>query len=139
MNLFENIQEPNRGQENRALVGKWSKSGLLEGLKGTDKATVAVLLENQAKQLIKEGNASAAGINGAGYEQWHGVALPLIRRVFAEISAKEFVSVQPMNLPSGLVFYLDFKYGTNKKPFGFDPVGKNQTGTLQGITSQSVS
>ncbi len=137
MNLFENIQEPNRGQENRALVGKWKKSGLLEGLKGTEQATVAVLLENQAKQLIKEGNASSAGTAGAGFEQWHGVALPLIRRVFAEISAKEFVSVQPMNLPSGLVFYLDFKYGTNKGPQGFAPGAKNQTGTLQGITSQS--
>ena len=138
MNLFENIQEPNRGQENRALISKWKKSGLLEGLKGTEAATVSVLLENQAKQLIKEGNASSAGISGgSGYEQWHGVALPLIRRIFAEIAAKEFVSVQPMNLPSGLVFYLDFKYGTDKKPFGFQPGGKNQTGTLQGITSES--
>jgi len=137
MNLFENISEPNRGQENRALVSKWKKSGLLEGLKGTEAATVSVLLENQAKQLIKEGSAGSAGLAAAGYEQWHGVALPLIRRIFAEIAAKEFVSVQPMNLPSGLVFYLDFKYGTNKGPFGFQPGGKNQTGTLQGITSQS--
>jgi hypothetical protein len=39
-----------------------------------------------------------------------------------------------MNLPSGLVFYLDFKYGNNKQPFGFAPTGQNQTGTLQGIT-----
>ena len=137
MNLFENIQEPNRGQENRALISKWTKSGLLEGLKGTEAATVSVLLENQAKQLIKEGSAGTAGTNAAGFEQWHGVALPLIRRIFAEIAAKEFVSVQPMNLPSGLVFYLDFKYGTNKGPFGFDAIGKNQTGTLQGITSAS--
>jgi len=138
MNLFENMQEPNRGAENRALISKWGKSGLLEGLKSeNEKATVSVLLENQAKQLIKEGSAGTAGTNAAGFEQWHGVALPLIRRIFAEISAKEFVSVQPMNLPSGLVFYLDFKYGTNKQPFGFDPIGKNQTGTLQGITSQS--
>jgi hypothetical protein len=140
MNLFENLQEPNRGAENRALVGKWSKSGLLEGLKGTEQATVAVLLENQARQLIKEGSANSAGAGvsgGSGFEQWTGVALPLIRRIFAEIAAKEFVSVQPMNLPSGLVFYLDFKYGTNKGPFGFQPVSKNQTGTLQGITSAS--
>ena len=138
MNLFENIQEPNRGQENRALIGKWKKSGLLEGLKNeNEKATVSVLLENQAKQLLKEGSSASSGMGAAGFEQWHGVALPLIRRIFAEISAKEFVSVQPMNLPSGLVFYLDFKYGTNKKPFGFEPGGKNQTGTLQGITSQS--
>jgi hypothetical protein len=138
MNLFENMNEPNRGQENRTLINKWKKSGLLEGLKGTEAATVSVLLENQAKQLIKEGNASSAGISGgSGYEQWHGVALPLIRRIFAEIAAKEFVSVQPMNLPSGLVFYLDFKYGTQKNPFGFQPGQKSQTGTLQGITSQS--
>ena len=141
MNLFENMQEPNRGAENRQLIGKWGKSGLLEGLKGEhEKATVSVLLENQARQLIKEGSANSGGAGttgGSGFEQWSGVALPLIRRIFAEISAKEFVSVQPMNLPSGLVFYLDFKYGTNKQPFGFSPVGKNQTGTLQGITSQS--
>ena len=139
MNLFENMSEPNRGQENRQLIGKWGKSGLLEGLKGEhEKATVSVLLENQARQLIKEGSANAGGsgtTGGSGFEQWSGVALPLIRRIFAEISAKEFVSVQPMNLPSGLVFYLDFKYGTDKKPFGFSPIGKNQTGTLQGITN----
>jgi len=141
MNLFENMQEPNRGNENRALISKWGKSGLLEGLKSEhEKATVSVLLENQAKQLIKEGSATSGGAGtstGTGFEQWTGVALPLIRRIFAEISAKEFVSVQPMNLPSGLVFYLDFKYGTNKQPFGFSPTGKNQTGTLMGITSQS--
>jgi hypothetical protein len=141
MNLFENMQEPNRGVENRALISKWGKSGLLEGLKSEhEKATVSVLLENQAKQLIKEGSATSGGAGtstGTGFEQWTGVALPLIRRIFAEISAKEFVSVQPMNLPSGLVFYLDFKYGTNKQPFGFSPTGKNQTGTLMGITSQS--
>jgi hypothetical protein len=136
-NLFENIKTENKSAENRALIGKWGKSGLLEGLKNEHKGTVAVLLENQARQLIKEGSATTAGTAGTGFEQWTGVALPLIRRIFAEISAKEFVSVQPMNLPSGLVFYLDFKYGTNKKPFGFDPTGKNQTGTLQGITSQS--
>lgn len=137
MNLFENMENVNRANDNKALVNKWTKSGLLEGLSSTEKSTVSVLLENQAKQLIKEGSAETSGMNAAGFEQWHGVALPLIRRVFAEIAAKEFVSVQPMNLPSGLVFYLDFKYGTNKKPFGFEPGGKNQTGTVNGITSQS--
>ena len=49
--------------------------------------------------------------------QWAGVALPLVRKVFGQIAAKEFVSVQPMNLPSGLVFFLDFQYGTTKSPF----------------------
>ena len=136
MNLFENIKETNRGAEVKPLINKWSRTGLLEGLKGNnEKSTVAILLENQAKQLLKEGSVSAAGTNGAGYEQYHGVALPLVRRVFAEIAAKEFVSVQPMNLPSGLVFYLDFKYGTQKQPFGYAPTDKDQVGTLQGVTN----
>jgi len=106
----------------KKLSGKWAKSGLLEGIKGeNDKNIMATLLENQAKQLVTEGNVSG-GTNsqsGAGYnaENWAGVALPLVRRVFGEIAAKEFVSVQPMNLPSGLVFYLDFKYGTQKDSF----------------------
>ena len=135
MNLFENMHQENRGEATKPLISKWSRTGLLEGLGSkNEKSTVAVLLENQAKQLVKEGSGTTAGVGGSGFEQWTGVALPLVRRVFAEIAAKEFVSVQPMNLPSGLVFYLDFKYGNNKKPFGFAPDLKNQTGTLQGIT-----
>jgi len=97
--------------ETRGLQNKWDKTGLLEGLEGIEKANMSILLENQAKQLLDESTSTGTSANS---EQWAGVALPLVRRVFAEISAKEFVSVQPMNLPSGLIFYLDFKYGTNR-------------------------
>jgi hypothetical protein len=96
--------------ETRGLVNKWEKTGLLEGIStDTEKSGLSILLENQAKQLIDE--ATRTGTS-SGSEEWSGVALPLVRRVFAEIASKEFVSVQPMNLPSGLIFYLDFKYGT---------------------------
>jgi len=98
--------------ETRGLQQKWEKTGLLEGTNGIEKAHMSILLENQAKQLLDE--ASSTGTS-ASSEQWAGVALPLVRRVFAEIAAKEFVSVHPMNLPSGLVFYLDFKYGSGGK------------------------
>ena len=99
------------------LASKWSKTGLLEGMNSeTDKNNMSMILENQAKQLVTEntqtGGGTAtftAGTGPAG--QWAGVALPLVRKVFGQIAAKEFVSVQPMNLPSGLVFYLDFQYG----------------------------
>ena len=92
------------------LSGKWAKSGLLEGISNEiERNNMAMILENQAKQLVSEVNSTNG--NG-GQEQWNGVALPLVRKVFAQIAAKDFVSVQPMNLPSGLVFYLDFKYGT---------------------------
>ena len=100
-------------EEAGKLVTKWEKSGLLEGMENEwQKSGMAVLLENQAKQLIDE--ASQVGTS-ANQEQWSGVALPLVRRIFAELSAQEFVSVQPMNLPSGLIFYLDFKYGSTQQ------------------------
>jgi hypothetical protein len=105
--------------ETRGLVSKWEKTGLLEGLRNdVEKSNMSVLLENQAKQLIEESSVTGTQSNS---EQWAGVALPLVRRVFAEIAAKEFVSVQPMNLPSGLVFYLDFKYGSNSNVFSAQP------------------
>jgi hypothetical protein len=108
------------------LAAKWEKTGLLEGLNGTHKSNMGMILENQAKQLVVE-NSNTGGGTGAGSfvsqtavntgGQWAGVALPLVRKVFGQIAAKEFVSVQPMNLPSGLVFFLDFQYGSDKTPF----------------------
>ena len=105
------------------LATKWNKTGLLEGMSTeTEKNNMSMILENQAKQLVMEesntGGGAGAGTFSAGTgAQWAGVALPLVRKVFGQIAAKEFVSVQPMNLPSGLVFYLDFQYGTTKSPF----------------------
>jgi hypothetical protein len=102
------------------LAGKWNKTGLLEGLTENDKNNMSLLLENQAKQLVTEDNtiASNSFFNSGGEgENWAGIALPLVRKVFGTIVAKEFVSVQPMNMPSGLVFFLDFQYGNNKSPF----------------------
>lgn len=116
--------------ETRQLKNKWEKTGLLEGLKEREQSQIAVLLENQAKQLLDE--ATATGTS-AGSEEWSGVALPLVRRIFGEIAAKEFVSVQPMNLPSGLIFYLDFKYGSNVANFdGKSLFGGNGTSNFDG-------
>jgi hypothetical protein len=102
------------------MASKWTKTGLLEGLGSeVDKNNMAMILENQAKQLVVE--QSSTNLGGASFttgtgEQWAGVALPLVRKVFGSLSTKEFMSVQPMNLPSGLVFFLDFQYGdTNGK------------------------
>ena len=101
------------------LASKWERTGLLEGL-GSEvhKNNMSMILENQAKQLVVEANATNQG--GATFTagqgaQWAGVALPLVRKVFGQIASKEFVSVQPMNLPSGLVFFLDFQYGSDKE------------------------
>ena len=146
MSLSNLLQSNDSSQRSAALakVSKWEKTGLLEGLRGeTEKAGMATLLENQARQLVKE--ASSTGTT-AGSEEWAGVALPLVRRIFAEFAAKEFVSVQPMNLPSGLIFYLDFKYGTAQP--GFDDDNNNRTGlpfgtpnaddSMFGVTSEAA-
>ena len=108
------------------MAAKWGKTGLLEGLNSEiEKNSMALILENQAKQLVTE--ASATNQGGATFTagqgaQWAGVALPLVRKVFGSLSSKEFLSVQPMNLPSGLVFFLDFQYGQDKE-YDFGPAG----------------
>jgi hypothetical protein len=119
------------------LAAKWEKTGLLEGLRSeTDKNNMSMILENQAKQLVVE-QSSVGGGSGYGSftvgqgAEWAGIALPLVRKVFGQIAAKEFVSVQPMNLPSGLVFFLDFQYGTAKNPFELNGSLYGNTGSAQ--------
>ena len=101
------------------LANKWDKTGLLEGIDSeVEKNNMSLILENQAKQLVVETSQTGGGAGAAGAtftagtgEQWAGIALPMVRKVFGQIAAKDFVSVQPMSLPSGLVFFLDFQYG----------------------------
>jgi hypothetical protein len=128
------------------LAAKWGKTGLLEGLKTeTEKNNMSMMLENQAKQLVMETSQTGAGTAGAAFtagvgEQWAGVALPLVRKVFGQIAAKEFVSVQPMNLPSGLVFFLDFQYGTTKSPFNAATgAGFYGTESVYGVTNPGAT
>ena len=123
--LFEGSNNYKTLQADAArLSGKWAKSGLLEGISNEiDRNNMAMILENQAKQIVSEASqtgTNAMGTATSGAEQWAGVALPLVRKVFAQIAAKDFVSVQPMNLPSGLIFYLDFKYGSGTAGFTAD-------------------
>ena len=140
MNLKNILSEGNSHQQRlseatRVLASKWEKTGLLEGIDSeVERAGVATLLENQARQLVKEASATGTSANS---EEWAGVALPLVRRIFSEIVAKDFVSVQPMNLPSGLVFYLDFKYGTGQPGFTTGAGKDSQADSVFGITETS--
>ena len=116
-------------EQTRKLVKKWEPTGLLEGLNKEHEVNgMAVLLENQARQLIDEASRTGTSANS---EEWSGVALPLVRRVFGELAAQEFVSVQPMNLPSGLIFYLDFKYGSAQTSLNADG------SKVHGVTDQA--
>jgi hypothetical protein len=122
-------------QESRPIIQRWDNTGLLEGLNSNrDKGIVSRMLEEQSKQLIKE--ASRTGTS-EGNEEWSGIALPLVRRIFDNVSAKEFVSVQPMNLPSGLVFYIDYKYGTDQPGFVTGSGNESQEDSVYGVTKTS--
>lgn len=117
---LKNLQEVRRvslGADIPRVMDKWSKTGLLEGLRDSSKENMAKLLENQCSELLKESNGLSTG--GAGLVSsgqvagFSNVAFPIVRRVFAGLIANEIVSVQPMSLPSGLLFYLDYTYGSN--------------------------
>lgn len=141
LNMLLEGSNPWKSQQAEAakVATKWKKSGLLEGLTTeVERNNMAVILENQAKQLVVETNITAGTnsmLGGTG-ENWAGIALPLVRRVFAEIVAKDFVSVQPMAMPSGLVFYLDFQYGNNKTPF---QQGKSLYGSLADVQATNTN
>jgi len=113
--LTEGIVSRDLRQEGDALLSKWEKTGLLEGLDAdSTRQGMARLLENQAAQLLKE----ASTMSGGNVEGFASVAFPLVRRVFGGLLANDVVSVQPMSLPSGLIFFLDFTH--NRHGLGRD-------------------
>ena len=107
--LTEGIRARSLANEGEALLDKWNRTGLLEGLGDIERSNMARLLENQAAQLLKETSTMAAG----DVEGFASVAFPLVRRVFGNLLAQDLVSVQPMSLPSGLIFFLDFVYSSD--------------------------
>ena len=108
--LTEGIVRRDLSKEGAALLSKWEKTGLLEGISNERaKHGMASLLENQAKELLREAS-TMAGAGGGDVEGFASVAFPIVRRVFGGLIANDLVSVQPMSLPSGLIFFLDFTY-----------------------------
>ncbi len=112
--LTEGIRQRSLANEGEALLEKWEKTGLLEGLDDQRAGSMARLLENQAAQLLKETSTMQAG----DVEGFSAVAFPIVRRVFGNLLAQDLVSVQPMSLPSGLIFFLDFLFSGDD---GMDP------------------
>ena len=105
--LTEGLVQRDMAKEGQALLDKWGQTGLLEGITDDHKrSSMARLLENQAKELLRESSTMAGG----DVEGFAAVAFPIVRRVFAGLIANDLVSVQPMSLPSGLIFFLDFVF-----------------------------
>jgi hypothetical protein len=125
--LTEGVVNRDMRAESHALLSKWKKTGLLEGLEGERQAnSMARLLENQAKELLREANSMSSG----DVEGFAAVAFPIVRRVFAGLIANDLVSVQPMSLPSGLIFFLDFTFSGDLG--GVDGVQDRRFGNVAG-------
>lgn len=94
--------------EAQKLETKWARSGLLEGINDpfTRKMT-SVLYENQF--LYNELNTGTDDI--ANFKR---ISIPLVRRVFPQLIANKIVSVQPLLGPAGLVYYLRYRYSSDK-------------------------
>ena len=78
-NLLPKDENKIQRQKALELTSKWQRTGLLEGLNGYEKGNMAQLLETQAKQLVTEANRTGTSSNS---EEWAGIALPLVRRIF---------------------------------------------------------
>jgi len=118
--LTEGVVNRDMRAESHALLSKWKKTGLLEGIETERKQnSMARLLENQAKELLRESTSMASG----DVEGFAAVAFPIVRRVFAGLIANDLVSVQPMSLPSGLIFFLDFTFSGE---LAGDPAGQDR-------------
>jgi len=135
-NLTEGIVNRDLSKEGEAILNKWEKTGLLEGLEGDfHRNQMAVLLENQAKELLRESNT----MKGGDVEGFAAVAFPIVRRVFGGLLAQKLVSVQPMSLPSGLIFFMDFiKQGAGRDGMGSEAPSiyggqKVASGILDGV------
>jgi hypothetical protein len=115
--LTEGIRDRHVGQQNKRLVEKWSRTGLLRGMDDVNRENMATLLENQAAQVLRESNTMGGDAAGNGVGGFTNIAFPIVRRVFGGLIANELVSIQPMSLPSGLLFYLDYTYGSDQGPY----------------------
>ena len=121
--LTEGIRQRHMGAQHQRLTEKWNRTGLLRGLEGYKRENMAVMLENQAAQALRESSSLGTSTGGAGdIRGFQNVAFPIVRRVFGGLVANDLVSIQPMSLPSGLLFYLDYTYGSNVGAQGTDEV-----------------
>ena len=101
--------------EAKELESRWAKTGLLRGIEDTHtRAATAVLLENQRLMLEREKLFNEVSTDTADVAQFKRISIPLVRRIYPQLIANKIVSVQPLLGPTGLVYYLRFRYSSNK-------------------------
>jgi len=120
--------------EAKELEGRWGQTGLLDGIEDKMvRSTTAVLLENQ--RLVNEVSTDTGDV-----AQFKRISIPLVRRIYPQLIANKIVSVQPLLGPTGLVYYLRFRYATNKGDMlGADLQGAFSTANDAGSMQQTAA
>src|SRR3954468_11880905 len=94
--------------EARQIETRWARTKLLRGINDrVTRSATAVLLENQ--RLMNEAMTDSGDI-----AQFKRISIPLVRRIYPQLISNKIVSVQPLLGPTGLVYYLRFRYSSNK-------------------------
>ena len=134
LTVFKDLAE-----QRKAIVRNWSESGLLENLNGMKRTNIAQLLENQAHHMLNEVTLDAS----AG--RFDTVAFPIVRRVFSRLLANEIVSVQPLALPSGLLFYMDARVSyagndnTQANPVSHETAWQSANGNMSKVAPANTA
>ena len=140
-------QRESNYKKTQRLVEEWEPTQLLEGLSESDRHKLAQLLQNQAMDLVTESTKTGTTPNA---ENWEGIALPMVRKIFVEQLAKQLVHTQALDRPSGYVFYLDFKiendrpdaspiYNANESVYGTTEGENDPQGGFYGKTRYSYT
>jgi len=92
------------------LESRWgeTKDALLEGLNGSKRTMMGVVLENTRKHLMETATAGATAASNVA--TLNRVILPVIRRVMPTVIANEIVGVQPMTGPVAQIHTLRVRY-----------------------------
>jgi hypothetical protein len=110
------------------LESRWgeTKDALLEGLNGSKRTTMGVILENTRRHLAE--SATAGSTAAANVATLNRVILPVIRRVMPTVIANEIVGVQPMTGPVAQIHTLRVRYADSVT----DGSGQYATSTTAG-------
>lgn len=103
-----------RGYERFGKDPKTKKGGInfLEGITDPEKRRLlSILYENALNGWLRRLDETTRAVNVGSFEKY---VFPVIRAIYANLIAAELVSIQPLTAPTGLIFYFDVIYGSNK-------------------------
>jgi len=125
MNL---MTKEKRFEYEKEILDNWEF--LLEGIEDEEsRLNTAIVLQNSYEQTVQEGALNEDWLeslneemlteapvksSAVGQNVIPNVLFPVIRRVFPSLIANQLVSVQPIQAPTGVIYYIDYTFSNTK-------------------------